>query len=642
MSTSHKLRHAMKVPMLSNLSFKTKLLILLITAIMGLIIVTFVAMEGLSSQQNANNELRNLSKIQASNDQLSIHMLEIADSLRSISVENYQDYVASAKEQIAQNANIIATNIEKAQSQNLKQTLEENLVELNDYSQALMALIEKRYIIGFDSSSGLRGSIDKMGSEISEDIQKLSLLKREFTNVRKAEAGYLSDPTESNLEEFTTSFDRFDNRIQNFGFQDTHGVKANVYRDAIFQYGKEYASLSDTENTFTTQKNRFTESQLKANQLIEDKVQQAETSAEESSAQANATLLAVSIAIILVAALLMLAIGRSVNSTLQNIITDLNKVKKGDMSSKASVNTKRNDEFDQLSQSLNEMTGGLGDVLKDVVSTTDNVSTMSTDLNNTISSIASSNHLVNQRTHSLASATDDISSRLTELSSTTNTLQAHSNETYQSAKSGADTIKMVLSSITDTVNIVNMTSQQLDELGRLSKNIDSVIAMINDLASQTNLLALNAAIEAARAGEAGRGFSVVADEVRALAEKTVDATSKITDIVNTIQQSTQTAISTMESGQDNLRIIGENGSKAEEAMRDIENNAMTGSKSTDSMASAIQDVASTAIQMSTEMEEIAQQLNQDTRSIDILADKTKQIQRISEQLAVKTQVFTLV
>ncbi|WP_417560993.1 methyl-accepting chemotaxis protein [Marinomonas sp.] len=628
--------------MLSNLSFKTKLFILLITAITGLIIVTAVAMTGLSFQQSANNELRNLSKIQASNDQLSIHMLEIADSLRSISVDNYQDYVASAKEQIAQNANTIATNIEKAHSQNLKQTLEENLIELNDYSQALITLIEKRYVIGFDSSSGLRGSVDQMGTEISEDIQKLSLLKREFTNVRKAEAGYLSDPTESNLEEFTASFDRFDNRIENFGFQDTHGVKAHAYRDAILQYGKEYKSLNEIENSFTTQKNQFTESQLKANQLIEDKVQQAENSAEKSSTQANATLLSVSIAVILVAALLMLAIGRSVNSTLQNIITDLNKVKKGDMSSKASVNTKRNDEFDQLSQSLNEMTSGLGDVLKDVVSTTDNVSTMSTDLNNTISSIANSNHLVNQRTHSLASATDDISSRLTELSSTTNTLQAHSNETYQSAKSGADTIKSVLSSITDTVNIVNMTGQQLDELGRLSKNIDSVIAMINDLASQTNLLALNAAIEAARAGEAGRGFSVVADEVRALAEKTVDATSKITDIVNTIQQSTQTAISTMESGQSNLKIISENGSKAEEAMRDIESNAMTGSKSTDSMASAIQDVASTAIQMSTEMEEIAQQLNQDTRSIDILADKTKQIQKISEQLAVKTQVFTLV
>jgi methyl-accepting chemotaxis protein len=628
--------------MLANLSFKAKLLFLLITAVLGFVIVTFVAMGGLSSQQKANNELRNLSKIQASNDQVRIHMLEIADSIRSISVDNYDDYLASANKQIEKNGSLISTSIERAHSQALKQVLEEDLIKINDYSQALIALINKRYIIGFDSSSGLRGNIDKMGTQISEDINKLSLLKREFTNVRKGEASYLSDPTESNLEEFTSSFTRFDTRIENFGFQDTHGVKANAYRDALLQYGKEYQTLNDTETEFTAKKNEFDEGQLKANQLIDENILQAEADAETSSAQANATLLGVSIAVSIAAALLMITIGRSVNSTLHNIITDLNKVKQGDMSSKSLVNKKRNDEFDQLSQSLNEMTDGLGNVLKDVVSTTSHVSTMSTDLNSTILSITNSNHLVNQRTHSLASATDDISSRLNELSSTTNTLRSHSNETYQSAKSGADTIKMVLNSITDTVNIVNITSQQLNELGRLSKNIDNVIAMINDLASQTNLLALNAAIEAARAGEAGRGFSVVADEVRALAEKTVDATSKITDIVNTIQHSTQTAITTMESGQDNLKIISENGSKAEEAMRDIESNAMTGSQSTDSMANAIQEVASTAIQMSTEMEQIAQQLNEDTRSINIMADKTKQIQQVSEQLADKTQVFTLV
>jgi methyl-accepting chemotaxis protein len=628
--------------MLANLSFKAKLLFLLITAVLGFVIVTFVAMGGLSSQQKANDELRNLSKIQTSNDQVRIHMLEIADSIRSISVDNYDDYLASANEQIEKNGSLISINIKRANSQALKQVLEENLIKIHDYSQALITLIGKRYIIGLDSSSGLRGDIDKMGTQISEDINKLSLLKREFTNVRKGEASYLSDPTESNLEEFTSSFTRFDTRIENFGFQDTHGVKANAYRDALLQYGKEYQTLNDTEAEFTAKKNEFDEGQLKANQLIDENILQAEADAETSSAQANATLLGVSIAVSIAAALLMITIGRSVNSTLHNIITDLNKVKQGDMSSKALVNKKRNDEFDQLSQSLNEMTNGLGNVLKDVVSTTSHVSTMSTDLNSTILSITNSNHLVNQRTHSLASATDDISSRLNELSSTTNTLRSHSNETYQSAKSGADTIKMVLNSITDTVNIVNITSQQLNELGRLSKNIDNVIAMINDLASQTNLLALNAAIEAARAGEAGRGFSVVADEVRALAEKTVDATSKITDIVNTIQHSTQTAITTMESGQDNLKIISENGSKAEEAMRDIESNAMTGSQSTDSMANAIQEVASTAIQMSTEMEQIAQQLNEDTRSINIMADKTKQIQQVSEQLADKTQVFTLV
>jgi methyl-accepting chemotaxis protein len=628
--------------MLVNSSFKAKLLLLLITAILGFIIVTSVAMEGLSSEQEANNELRKFSAIQTSNNQLSIKMLELTDKLRAISEDNYANYLDNVNQQIEQNTNIINNNIERAVNQKLKNALQENLIEINLYSQALIGLTNKRHTVGFDSTSGLRGSIDKMGAEINEDIKKLSLLKREFTNVRQAEASYLSGPSEENLASFTASFSRLDSRIENFGFQETHGVKLNAYRDALLQYGKEYELLNDTEVSFTNQKNQFNESQLKANKFINERLLQAENSAEKSASRANAMLLGVSATVIVFSTLLMIAIGRSVNGTLQNIIADLNKVKQGDMSSKASVNLKRNDEFDQLSMSLNEMTEGLNTVLKDVVLTTDDVSSMSTDLNDTIGSIASSNHLVNQRTHSLATATDDISNRLTELSNTTNTLKAHSNDTYQSAKSGADTIKIVLSSISDTVTIVNTTSNQLNELGKLSKDIDNVIGMINDLASQTNLLALNAAIEAARAGEAGRGFSVVADEVRSLAEKTVEATSSITDIVNVIQSSTQTAITTMSSGQDNLKIIGDNGSKAEEAMRDIETNAMTGSQSTDSMAGAIESVASTAIQMSTEMEQIAQQLTKDTLSINMMADKTKQIQKISEQLASKTQVFTLV
>ncbi|BDX04334.1 hypothetical protein MACH16_30820 [Marinomonas pontica] len=109
--------------MLVNLSFKTKLLILLITAILGLVIVTFVAIGGLASQKEANNELRNLSKIQASNDHLSIQMLEIADGLRSISEENFQEYLATANQQIEQNATTITANIEQANSQDLKEAL---------------------------------------------------------------------------------------------------------------------------------------------------------------------------------------------------------------------------------------------------------------------------------------------------------------------------------------------------------------------------------------------------------------------------------------------------------------------------------------------------------------------------------------
>ncbi|BFM50240.1 HAMP domain-containing methyl-accepting chemotaxis protein [Marinomonas sp. THO17] len=627
--------------MLNNLSFKSKLILLLVSAIVGFVLVTFVAIEGLSSQQNANNELRTLSKIQASNDQVSINMLASADNLRSVTSSNIEQYVQKVKDQALYNENIIKENMALASNDELRALLEANLIKIEDYSQSLLALVNKQNLIGFDSTSGMRGEIDQLGAKLTDDISSLSLLKREFSSVRQAEASYLSDPTADNLEKFSANFEKFDRRISNFGFQSTHGVTANAYHDAILKYGEEFQLLKNIEETFDNFKQIFNTSQIEASKLIEQLLVNAEADSESSSNKANATLLVVSLVVIVLATLLMITIGRSVNASLKSIGNDLNNVKQGDMTTQVAINTKRNDEFDLLGTSLNEMAKGLNSVLKDVVTTTDTFTTMSTDLNNTIGNISSSNHVVNQRTDSLATATDDISSRLTELSNTTELLKNQSNDTYQSAKAGADTINKVLTSINDTVNVVQVISEQLNHLGQLSKDIDNVISMINDLANQTNLLALNAAIEAARAGEAGRGFSVVADEVRALAEKTVDATSKITEIVSTIQTSTHSAITTMESGKSNLSVISENGSKAEEAMRNIENFAMTGTKSTDSMAAAIQDVASTAVQMSAEMDQIAQQLTEDTGSIDIMADKTQQIQQLSQQLAEKTRVFSL-
>ena len=627
--------------MLNNLSFRAKLMLLLACAIVGFTLVTWVAIQGMNAQQEANRQLRLYGDIGSGVDKISLGILEAADQLRSLNEENFADYQAMLSGRKNEDLEILEKDIHLVNQPELQQALQDSKDKLSAYADSLLMIAENLSITGFDNQSGLKGEITRLGDEISTSIERLSLLKKEFINARKFEAVYLSEPSEVVLQDFQKSFARFESKVDNFGFNDSIGPVAAQYNEALMGYGPAFSALQQAEAQFDENKLSFAQAQFQLAELIAQFVKEAEVASDQQSQQSLITLLIVSIGVSIVSILLMLSIGRSARNTLMKVISDLTKVKEGDMTAQASINHKRNDEFDALSQSLNEMTGGLGGVLTEVVNTTSNVSTMIDELNGAITNIADNNRSVTDRTKSLAVATDDISSRITHLSSTTDELREHSSETYESAKAGAKTIRVVLDNLNGTVEAVNLTGKQLDELGRLSSDIDNVIGMINDLANQTNLLALNATIEAARAGEAGRGFSVVADEVRSLAEKTVDATSKITDIVGTIQSSTQTAISTMEQGQERLRVIEQNGGEAEEAIRVIENNAQTSSQASDNMAAAIQDVASTAVQMSSEMEQIAHQLGEDSHSIELIVNSAQQIHGLANTLADKTRVFTL-
>lgn len=626
--------------MLANLSFRTKLLSLLIAAILGFVVVTAVALQGLNVQETSSSKFERLTKVDKDLASLIITMMEDYESLSRIDNSTYESFIEQLEVNNATFVATLAEDMNLLQDPEAKKNINDITISLASYSEALKLLVSQKQLIGFNGSSGLRGEISLLGEKVTEEISFLSLVKQEFLPVREAEKNFIFEPSPVNKDAFMERYDKFYKRVVNFGLEERFGEGINKYFSTMESFENENQRLKELQSNFSDVKANFGQTRLIAVEYMQKAVLEARQQASASSQQASISLIIVSIVVAVIAALMMMGIGSSVNKTLNQIITDLGKVKSGDLTARLYVNNKRNDEFDSLCSSVNEMTNGLGAVIGEVVNTTQGVNDMVSQLNTSVTNIAQSNRSVSEQTNSLAAATEEISTTISSISITTEDLSSQSQHTYESAKVGAETIKSALSNLSTTIIVVNKTSEQLNELGQLSKDIDNVIGMINDLANQTNLLALNAAIEAARAGEAGRGFSVVADEVRSLAEKTVDATSKITDIVSTIQSSTQTAIETMQSGQESLHAIERFSEKAELAILEIEQNAQTSSASSIDMARSIQEVAKTAVHMSEEMDKIAQQLQRDNSYINSIENNTRDIHNQVSSLDKKTSVFT--
>ncbi|GAB3484386.1 methyl-accepting chemotaxis protein [Marinomonas epiphytica] len=625
--------------MLKNLSFRAKLLLILCSSIIGFIVVSLIAFKGLNSQNSAFEKFQTLSEVDKNLTNLTLYMVESYESLNQINDANKETF---ENELLSTNNKLLTDLVHSSHASQSPEVIEATKqVEENvqQYNNSLIELIDQTSIIGFNNDSGLKGLIAQLSNQVTEQIAILSFIKEGFAPLREAEKKYLFEPTSDHFQAFEASFETFYKQVTAFRLEDKFGPLLDEYQQSVQQFNKANQALSVATERFYTQKEALKNNRILASELMQKIIGNARSQAQAHSEQASISLITGSILVAILVALNMLWVGKSVNSTLAQIIHDLNKVKSGDLTALLMVNQKRNDEFDSLCTSVNEMTQGLGSVISDVVHTSKEANKMVTELNQSVGNIADNNRAASEQTTSIATATEEISVTISSISNTTEELSQQSQNTYESARVGAQTINSTLTSLADTINIVTKTGQQLDTLGQLSKDIDNVIGMINDLANQTNLLALNAAIEAARAGEAGRGFSVVADEVRSLAEKTVDATSKITHIVDTIQTSTQSAIATMKEGQDSLHNIEQFSEKAELAIKDIERNAHTSSTSSIDMARSIQEVAKTAAHMSEDMDKIAQQLKTDNLNIESIARNTNLIHNQVDELDRKTRIF---
>jgi methyl-accepting chemotaxis protein len=244
------------------------------------------------------------------------------------------------------------------------------------------------------------------------------------------------------------------------------------------------------------------------------------------------------------------------------------------------------------------------------------------------------------QTNEVASAIEEMTSTIAETAQNINKTTKLSNETIKVAQTGQTTVLSTVEGMRNIAEIVNETTATIGKLGASSALIGEVVQVIEEIADQTNLLALNAAIEAARAGEAGRGFAVVADEVRKLAERTQKATKEIGRTIRSIQQDTEIAVEAAQAGADQVSsgiVLAENAGKA---LDTIVSSIRNVGDMIYQVAAAAEQQSVTAEHISKNIEKISGVTNSNLRIVEGVAKDTKELNNeVSEMLGTVEQFY---
>ena len=203
-----------------------------------------------------------------------------------------------------------------------------------------------------------------------------------------------------------------------------------------------------------------------------------------------------------------------------------------------------------------------------------------------------------------ATAMEEMNSTVFEVARNASLAAGNAEDSKNNAATGAEGVNSAVAAIKKVENEVLSLKETMSQLGQRAENIGQVINVINDIADQTNLLALNAAIEAARAGEAGRGFAVVADEVRKLAEKTMVATKEVGDAITDIQQHAQTNVASVERAAADIVAGTEIAVESGEHMKQIVTIIESTSVQVDSIATASEEQSATSEEINSAVSDV--------------------------------------
>jgi methyl-accepting chemotaxis protein len=565
-------------------------------------------------------------------NQLSSEYPALANSLRQI--QELTDSYLSGLTQIYQQqsieltkADVIATS--KENFEDIADQLDSATYDIID-SISDQALIEELQTIASLVAEATVLAIDSLNDP---QISNLDITLKELSSIKLAISSNIERisvyATEQDLSEVISLLNNYNEHL--------------IGENSLLSHYKQQLTAKANVTKLVEKANNIVEQYIEQFSLV---IEQVKSTSKETKSDVHDNV-QTSIAIIIIVSIFTLlaaiAIGywvvNSIRKPLNEVNSVLQSVAQGNLTNQIEVKT--DDEFAELATWVNSLVNNLREIIEQIVENTNKLS-VAAGQTSTITN-QTSNNINKQRsqTNQIAQSMGLMASAVEEVSKSARNTSSEVTLAHKETTEGLDIVESNILSITQLAQEIESASDVINQLDEYSTSIGNILDVIRGIAEQTNLLALNAAIEAARAGEQGRGFAVVADEVRTLASRTQESTSEIHQMIERLQNGAHRAVDVMQSSRNKAAMSVDEIQKAGELLKTITEGISAINEMSNHIATAAEEQAAVTEEVHKNINSIAEIADQTAQGAEDTMKSTVEVGQLSEHLKSSVNHFKL-